>query len=116
MGDARSECRHGAVLQPVEEDGARDVVGAALINGVPVRVVFDTGGGPSMLSLAAAKRVGASPSETGARPAGDLLGVAKHVVRTWSVPVKSFEIGGERLADVRQRAERLGGVGRRLCR
>jgi len=98
------------VLQPVEE-GARDVVGAALINGVPIRVVFDTGGGPSMLSLAAAKRVGASPSAAGARPAGDLLGVAKHVVRTWSVPVKSFEIGGERLADVRLRVGDWAGSG-----
>lgn len=98
------------VLQPVEA-GARDVVGAALVNGVPIRVVFDTGGGPSMLSLAAARRVGAAPDEDGARPAGDLLGVGKHPVRTWSVPVKSFEIGGERLADVRLRVGDWAGAG-----
>ena len=98
------------ILQPVEA-GARDVVGAALINGVPIRVVFDTGGGPSMLSLAAARRVGAAPDEAGARPAGDLLGVAKRRVRTWSVPVKSFEIGAERLADVRIRVGDWAGAG-----
>jgi predicted aspartyl protease len=90
------------VLQPVEE-GARDVIGAALVNGVPIRVVFDTGGGPSMLSEAAARRVGVSPDDAGARPAGDLFGVAKRPVHTWSVPVKSFEIGGERFSDVRVR-------------
>jgi predicted aspartyl protease len=98
------------VLQPVEA-GARDVIGAALVNGVPIRVVFDTGGGPSMLSLAAARRVGASPDEDGARPAGDLLGVTKRPMHTWSVPVKSFEIGGERLADVRLRVGDWAGSG-----
>jgi predicted aspartyl protease len=98
------------VFQPVEA-GDRDVIGAALVNGVPVRVVFDTGGGPSMLSLAAARRIGLSPDDEGARPAGDLFGVTTRPVRTWSVPVKSFEIGGERLADVRLRVGDWQGAG-----
>jgi predicted aspartyl protease len=98
------------VLQPVEE-GARDVIGAAVVNGVPIRVVFDTGGGPSMLSMAAARKVGISPDDEGARPAGDLFGVAKRPVPTWSVPVKSFEIGGERVSDLRLRVGDWQGAG-----
>jgi predicted aspartyl protease len=81
----------------------KDITGVAEVNGVKVRVLFDTGGGDSTLSLAAAKRAGISPTDPGAVDAGDLGGLGRKRVATWVVPVKSFAIGGEEIRNTKLR-------------
>jgi tetratricopeptide (TPR) repeat protein/predicted aspartyl protease len=73
------------------------IVGTALINGVTVRVLFDTGAPLSFLTLAAAKRAGITPASPGVIPAEASTGLGRGVLRTWIAPVKSFKIGDEEI-------------------
>ncbi|HZK99501.1 MAG TPA: aspartyl protease family protein [Caulobacteraceae bacterium] len=79
------------------------VSGTASVNGVKVRVVFDTGAGASFLSLAAAKRAGIDVNGPGGVDAGLSGGFGRHTVRTWIVPVDSFNIGDEQIRHTRLR-------------
>jgi len=70
-------------------------IGTAFVNGVKVRVDFDTGTPISVLSLSAAKRAGITPSSPGAKPAGTIYGLGRSTVDVWTAPLASFKIGGE---------------------
>jgi tetratricopeptide (TPR) repeat protein/predicted aspartyl protease len=76
-------------------DARNHTIGTAYVNGTKIRVMFDTGAGVSMLTLAAAARAGIKRDDPGVVPAGLSHGVGKTVFRTWIAPVKSFSLGGE---------------------
>jgi tetratricopeptide (TPR) repeat protein len=69
----------------------------ASINGIHITVGLDTGAAISTLSLAAAKRAGITPDSPGVKPRGFMMGVGRHVTRTWVAPVASFQIGDEQI-------------------
>jgi tetratricopeptide (TPR) repeat protein/predicted aspartyl protease len=66
-----------------------------LINGVKVRAAFDTGAPSSILSLAAAKRLGITPESPGVRPIGSTGGIGTRGVATWLATFDRIDIGGE---------------------
>jgi hypothetical protein len=68
--------------------------GTALVIGVKVRVVFDTGAAFSLLSLRAAERAGVTPDSAGVVKAGLIGGLGTRSEQTWLAPIDSFNIGG----------------------
>jgi tetratricopeptide (TPR) repeat protein len=76
-------------------------VGSASVNGIRIRVGFDTGSPVSMLSLPAAKRAGITPDTPGVQPAGTMFGFGSKVINIWAAPITSFEIGGEEIKNTR---------------
>lgn len=89
--------------------------GRAYVNGVEIRVLFDTGASHSVLTLDAAKRAGVTPDSAGVTAAGELHGVGPRSVKTWIAPFASFRIGNEevrnthlRFGDVEIRSAHLG--------
>lgn len=97
--------RRGVILQQPYVVGA---VGVAYLNGVKIRVLFDTGSDHSLLTLRAAARAGVKPDSAGVLAAGGVFGIGQGGARTWIGRFESFRIGGEqtlhtrlRFADVR---------------
>ena len=78
-------------------------VGTAYLNGVKIRVLFDTGAGNSILTLSAAARAGVKPDTPGVAPAGGEFGIGQGAVPTWIGPFESFRIGGEQTLHTRLR-------------
>lgn len=78
-------------------------IGTILVNGAKVRAIFDTGAASSILSLAAAKRVGLMPSSPGAAPSGQTRGLGRSMIDTWLVPVGSVTIGTEKVLNIKLR-------------
>ncbi len=75
--------------------GGPQFVGVATINGARVRVVFETADATSVLSLAAARRVGIRLDGPGVKPAGLAYGGVSGSSETWIAPIASFQIGDE---------------------
>jgi tetratricopeptide (TPR) repeat protein len=69
----------------------------ATINGHRITVEFDTGSPRSILSLQAAKRVGITPNSAGVKFLGMGAGVGPELVKMWTAPVETFQLGGERV-------------------
>ena len=85
------------------------ILGTVVVNGVPMRALFDTGAPTSALSVAAAARAGVHVSDPGVTPAGFGSGIGRGTFRTWIAPFKSFAIGDEQVNNTRLRiAERTG--------
>ncbi len=82
--------------------------GTALVNGVRIRVVFDTGAQTSILNLAAARRAGIRTDGPGVQPAGVSSGFGRGWVRTWIAPVASFQVGDEQIKNTRLRVGNIG--------
>ena len=76
-------------------EARRHTVGTITVNGKKIRAVFDTGAASSVMTLAAARRIGIDVDGPGAKPAGYLGGLGPKVVRSWIVPVDSLGLGGE---------------------
>ncbi|SFP83567.1 aspartyl protease family protein [Sphingomonas rubra] len=70
-------------------------IGTVLLNGKRIRAVFDTGAQRSLLSLAAAKRLGVTPTSPGVVPAGMGSGLGSRQVASWIAPFEQIDIGGE---------------------
>jgi tetratricopeptide (TPR) repeat protein len=87
----------------IEAAKARMTKGEASVNGVRVRVLFDTGASTSGLGLVAARRAGLDPHGSDATSAGMTRGVGRRLVQTWIVPVDSFKMGGEEIKHTRLR-------------
>jgi tetratricopeptide (TPR) repeat protein len=77
------------------------IVGVAFVNGARMRVLFDTGGDESALSLDAAKRAGITPQTAGVVFMGGGTGIGRHIVRAWLAPVGSFRIADEEIKNTR---------------
>ncbi len=69
----------------------------AMVNGHRITVAFDTGSPRSYLSLDAAERAGISTSGPGATFLGLTGGIGPGSTKAWSVPVDTFQLGGERV-------------------
>ena len=80
---------------------APHTAGIAFVNGVKVRVIFDTGAAESTLTLAAAARAGITPQSPGVVAAGFTGGIGRRTAETWIAPVSTFKIGGEEIRNTR---------------
>ena len=72
-------------------------LGDAYINGVKIKVVFDTGAAGSVLTKAAAERAGIEVDSPTVRFVGTSHGIGPRASRTWIADVASFKIGGEEI-------------------
>lgn len=68
-------------------------IGTVYINGKPVRATFDTGASTSILTQAAAARLGIKPDGPGVVDGGATWGFGRNLVRTWIAPIQSLAIG-----------------------
>lgn len=75
--------------------GQRHTIGKVTINGVKVRALFDTGAAGSMLSLAAARRIGITPDSPGVISGGFAYGLGQNRARAWRAQFDTIDIGGE---------------------
>ena len=73
------------------------ITATATVNGHNFRVWFDTGAPRSYLSLDAAARAGITPDSPGVTFLGVSGGIGPQVSKLWSVPVDSFQLGGEKV-------------------
>jgi len=78
-------------------------LGSAYINGVQIRVEFDTGAQTSILSLKAAAHTGIKPDSPGVVSAGTSYGIGKGTFTSYIAPFSSFKIGGEEIKNTRLR-------------
>jgi predicted aspartyl protease len=79
-----------------EGDGGPPTI-LGYVNGVEMRVEFDTGASTSILDIRAAARAGVTPKSAGAVPGGDVYGVGHSNMKTWVVPISSIKIGEEEI-------------------
>jgi tetratricopeptide (TPR) repeat protein/predicted aspartyl protease len=81
--------------------------GDAYVNGVKIRVVFDTGASTSVLSLRAAARAGVKPDMPGVTDAGFGWGIGRNAVRSYIAQFDSLKFGeqGEEIKHPRLRIE-----------
>ena len=79
------------------------ITSTATVNGVTMRVLFDTGFPQSYLSLDAAKRAGIDPHGPGVVDGGATGGIGRGALATWIAPVASFKIGDEEIKNTHLR-------------
>lgn len=79
------------------------IYGRAVVNGLPIRVVFDTGAGRSMLKLSKALQAGAQLQADAASPDEALHGIGRRATDSYILPFSSFELGDEIIKNVRLR-------------
>lgn len=77
--------------------------GTAVINGVKIRVVFDTGAGVSFISARAAERAGVKVDAPGVTYAGYSRGIGRENIKTWIARFESFKLGEEEIRNARLR-------------
>jgi tetratricopeptide (TPR) repeat protein len=77
--------------------------GTATINGLNIRVMFDTGAHTSVLSERAAERAGVRVDSPGVTDGGYTRGIGQHPVKNWIAPFASFKIGDEEIRNTRLR-------------
>jgi tetratricopeptide (TPR) repeat protein len=78
-------------------------ISEAYVNGVRIRIWFDTGATTSLLSVKAAARVGIRPDSPGVVNSGMSYGLGKDFFATYLVPISSFKIGEEEIRNTRIR-------------
>ena len=78
-------------------------LGSATLNGVGIRVMFDTGSQSSFLSRRAAERAGINVEGPDSKPGGEWRGIGRGTIKTWIVPVASFKVGDEEIRNTRLR-------------
>jgi len=83
-------------------DAGFHTIGSAYVNGVKMKVAFDTGA-TSMLTLRAAVRAGIKPDGKDVVAGGRTHGIGRGWVNTWVAPVESFKIGEEETQHTRLR-------------
>ncbi len=86
-----------------ETPAARHIIGSAYVNGVRIRVLFDTGAARSFLSRAAAARAGIKTDAPDVAYMGRSSGIGRRTVDNWIAPVASFKIGDEEIRNTRLR-------------
>lgn len=92
-------------MMPIESvtDARFHTVGTALLNGVKIRIAFDTGASTSILSRDAAARVGVRPGDAGVVAAGQGRGLGKRTVPNWIGQFDSIKLGDEEIKKIRLR-------------
>jgi tetratricopeptide (TPR) repeat protein len=95
--------RRGLTAERPSEPVIEGVAGTAYLNGVKIRVLFDTGSEYSLLTLATAARAGVKPGGPGVEPAGSSFGIGRDGVPLWIGQFESFRIGEEQTLHTRLR-------------
>lgn len=93
-------------IEPMELTG-RHIIGSGTLNGVKIRVVFDSGASRSVLTVAGARRAGVRTDGPDVIRIGAGSGVGARVASSWIAPFQSFEIGGEQVRATRIRISDL---------
>lgn len=90
---------------PIESvtDARFHTVGTATLNGVKIRVAFDTGAYTSIVSRDAAARAGVKPGGEGVVTAGQGRGLGKRTVPNWIGSFDSIKLGDEEIRKIRLR-------------
>jgi tetratricopeptide (TPR) repeat protein/predicted aspartyl protease len=78
-----------ATITPIEPH----TIGTAFVNGVKIKVTFDTGAATSFLSLKAAARAGVTPESPGVVDAGYASGIGRGTVKSYIADFKSLKFG-----------------------
>jgi tetratricopeptide (TPR) repeat protein/predicted aspartyl protease len=79
------------------------ITATALVNGVKIWVIFDTGAPTSFLTVKAAAKAGIKVDSPGVISAGYSGGIGRVPVATYLAPVESFKIGEEEVRNTRLR-------------
>ena len=79
------------------------IIGSAFVNETRLRVKFDSAGGLSMMTRAAARRVGLTTDSPEVRPGGMDFGIGSRSFQTWIATVASFKIGDEEIRNTKIR-------------
>jgi tetratricopeptide (TPR) repeat protein/predicted aspartyl protease len=79
------------------------IIGTAYVNGVEIRVAFDTGAPNSYLTVKAAARAGINIGSPGVVAAGYGGGIGRNQVANYLAQVASFKIGDEEVRNTRLR-------------
>jgi len=69
----------------------------AYLNGTKIEVLFDTGSPVSILTLAAARHAGITPTSPGVLEGGSASGIGHRVTTTWIARFPSFKLGDEEI-------------------
>jgi len=77
--------------------------GEASVNGARIHAIFDTGSPYSYLTLHGAGRAGLARTDPAVTSGGLVAGAGGRFVDSWIGPVKSFELGGEKVENTRLR-------------
>jgi tetratricopeptide (TPR) repeat protein/predicted aspartyl protease len=82
--------------------------GIAYVNGVKIRIAFDTGAAMSLMTRKAAERAGLKLDGPGAADAGLVSGIGSKMAKSYVVPVESFKFAdGEEIKHTRLRVAEL---------
>jgi tetratricopeptide (TPR) repeat protein/predicted aspartyl protease len=81
----------------------RHIMGSGKVNGQPIRVMFDTGAGRSILRRQAAERAGIRRDGPDVVSGGLSWGFGSRLIDTWIAPVDSFELADEKIQHTRLR-------------
>jgi tetratricopeptide (TPR) repeat protein/predicted aspartyl protease len=90
-------------IEPARDPLHHFILGQASVNAQPIRVMFDTGAGRSVLKREAAERVGIPLQAQDVEAAGLSYGFGRRGLETWISPVSNFAIGGEQIQNTRLR-------------
>jgi tetratricopeptide (TPR) repeat protein/predicted aspartyl protease len=99
--------KEGQTYSVIDIDRATGL-GVARVNGVEMRVHFDTGAPQTAVSLQAAARAGVVPGSPGVQSAGLSYGAGPRVLATSVAPFASVKIGGEEISNTRLLVSDLG--------
>ena len=83
-------------------------VGEAHLNGVRIKVMFDSGAQVSVLDVHAAVRAGVKLDGSDAKPAGLIYGSGQKPMKAWMVKFASFKMGDEEIRSPEIRVTELG--------
>jgi tetratricopeptide (TPR) repeat protein len=78
-------------------------IGAVSVNGAPIRALFDTGAGVSVLSLKTAASVGITPDSPGVQSGGPISGLGGGTVASYIARFSTFKIGDEEIRNPKLR-------------
>jgi tetratricopeptide (TPR) repeat protein/predicted aspartyl protease len=81
-------------VEPIDGD-QRHVIAPVTIDGKKMNAVFDTGAGSSLLTLAAARRLGTKPGDPDVVQVGASYGLGQRQTPTWRARFDTIDIGGE---------------------
>ena len=84
---------------PLERGGSGPwkphTIGTVLVNGIKMRAVFDSGAQTTVMTLAAAKRAGITPTSPGVTAVGLNSGIGSKQLAVWRAPFDTIDLGGE---------------------
>lgn len=95
-------------LTPIDEVNATATTAIVEVDGHQLKAQFDTGAPWTLISLAAARRLGFDPDAPGVAPLGNGHGLGASTFRIWRLAPKTVRIGGEEIRDARLRVSESG--------